>query len=124
MTVYNDNGGVNRPMTWAYWVTGISGILLFIAPWVLGYSLVARAFWTSLVLGGLIAIFSFIRPAVADRGNWVWWLVGILGILAIIAPFVLAFAAYPGALWACVILGAIVVIVAAIAIFSRPAAAV
>ncbi len=124
MSVYNRGDGGNpggtgyRPMPWAYWLAGLSGLWLLISPWVLQYTLIGRAFWTAVILGALILIFSFIRPFVPDRGHWIWWVVGILGILAFISPWVLAFVYLPGAFWSEVIVGAIAVIVAAIAIFT------
>jgi hypothetical protein len=97
-----------------FWATGVLGVLLFIAPWVLGYSGNPTAFWSSIVLGALIVVFSLIKGLVHDATNWDYWLTGILGILAIIAPFVLGFSSLSGALYACVILGAITLILSAI----------
>ena len=110
----------DSPMLWTHWVNGIAGILLFIAPFVLAYSGDTTALWDSLILGALMAIFAFIGLASRRTGDWTQWLVGILGILAFISPWVLGFASLGTAFWSCIILGAIVVIVAAIGIFARP----
>ncbi len=118
-----DTTGDVAGMQWTHWVNLVDGILLFIAPWVLGYSaLNGTAYADALVLGALIAIFAFIGLVAHTIGSWVQWVVGILGILTFISPWVLGFAGLASAFWTCIILGAIAVIVAAIGIFARPRA--
>jgi hypothetical protein len=106
---------------WTHWVNLIDGILLFIAPWVLGYSGTnTTAYVDGLVLGTLIAIFAFIGLVAHTTGGWTQWIVLILGILSFISPWVLGYANVMSAFWANIILGAIAVIFAAIGIFARP----
>ncbi len=107
-------------MLWTRWVNLIAGILLFIAPWVLGYAANTTAAWDSWILGALIAIFAFIGLMSRAVGDWTQWIAGICGILAFISPWVLGFANVSGAFWASLILGAVAVVVAAIGIFVRP----
>ncbi|MBP2371638.1 SPW repeat domain-containing protein [Pseudonocardia parietis] len=38
------------------WVHGVLGVLLFLAPWVMGYSALTGASWTSWVAGGLTVV--------------------------------------------------------------------
>ncbi|ALE84629.1 hypothetical protein XF36_17025 [Pseudonocardia sp. HH130629-09] len=38
------------------WVHGVLGVLLFLAPWVMGYSALAGASWTSWVAGVLAVV--------------------------------------------------------------------
>jgi hypothetical protein len=110
-------------MGWTHWVNLIDGILLFIAPWVLGYSaLNGTAYADALVLGALIALFAFIGLVTHTASGWTQWLVGILGILSFISPWVLGYANLSSALWANLILGAIAIIFAAIGLFVRPSA--
>jgi hypothetical protein len=116
-----DVGGLR----WTHWVNLIDGILLFIAPWVLGYSVLnSTAYYDALVLGALIAIFAIIGLAAHTAGTWIQWVVGILGILSFISPWVLGYANLMPAFWANIILGAIAVIFAAIGLFARPRATV
>jgi hypothetical protein len=107
---------------WTHWVNLIAGVLLFIAPWVLGYSTHSTAFYDALVLGALIVVFALIGLFVNGASMWTHWLVGILGILSFISPWVLGYANLLPAFWANIILGAIAVIFAAIGIFVRPRA--
>lgn len=118
---YNQTGSDTNGMLWTRWVNLIAGILLFIAPWVLGYTASTTAAWTSWILGALIAIFAFIGLVSKAVGDWTQWIVSICGVLAFIAPWVLGFANISSAFWSCIVLGAIAVIVAAIGILVRPA---
>lgn len=53
---------------WTHWVNLIDGVLLFVAPWVLGYSaLNSTAYATALVLGALIAVFGLVGLHRAQR---------------------------------------------------------
>jgi hypothetical protein len=46
----------NDRSKWEYWVATITGLLAFIAPFVLGFSAMAGVLWSMVVLGGLVAI--------------------------------------------------------------------
>ncbi len=71
------------------------------------------------VLGVLIAIFAFIGLA-PGAGPGTLWVVGVLGILAFIAPWVLGYASQSSAFWPHIILDAVTIIIATIGIFARP----
>jgi hypothetical protein len=96
-----------------YWATALVGVLLSIAPRVLAYSRGLGAVRSDLTFGtGMIAL-SVIRAARPhDPTNWEYWLIGILGSLAIVAPFALAFTGMESALWASVALGAVALVLA------------
>ncbi len=109
--------GYSTGAGWTHWVNLIDGILLFIAPWVLGYSGTnSTAYIDALVLGALIVIFALVG-LFTRTGNWSQWVVGILGILSFISPWVLGYSNLMPAFWANIILGAIAVIFAAIGLF-------
>ncbi|MGE5042346.1 MAG: SPW repeat protein [Candidatus Levyibacteriota bacterium] len=95
-----------------YWITGILGLALAVAPWVLNYTGNGVALWSSVILGGLTVIASLIEGAQHDRAAWEYWAAGILGILAIISPFALGFSAYSTAMWTTVVLGVLIAIFA------------
>ncbi len=109
-------------MMWTRWIELIAGILLFIAPWVLGYAGNSPANWDSWILGALIAIFAIVGLFSEAAGSWSEWISGICGILAFISPWVLGFTNITSAFYASLVLGAIAVIFAAIGIFVHPAA--
>lgn len=95
-----------------YWVTGVVGLILAIAPWIFNYTGNTVALWTSLIVGVATIIVSWIEGAKGDRERWEYWTAVVLGVIAIIAPFVLGFNSSTSALWSSVILGVLVVIFA------------
>ena len=88
------------------WINVVCAVLLFISPWVLGFSgelLAARTAW----VGGIV-IFVMAVAAMARFAEWEEWVALIVGILVLISPWILGFAAVNAALWTCVVLGIIV----------------
>jgi hypothetical protein len=102
-----------------YWLTGILGILLIIAPFVLGYSSDSPALWSNIVLGVIVLIVSAIKGFIPDKTRWEYWLAGLMGVLAILAPFVLHFTAVGIALWTSIILGIVLAVLAGYKALSR-----
>jgi bacteriorhodopsin len=94
-----------------YWLMGILGVFLIIAPFVLGYASNMMAMVSSVVLGALVVMVSIVKGVIHDMAGWEYWIAGILGLLAILAPFVLRFA-QTGPLDVSVTLGAVIVVVA------------
>ncbi len=101
-----------------YWLT-IVGLGLIAAPFVLGYRTDPAALWSDVLLGALIATVSSYKAAARDRARWEYWVVGVAGLLAVAAPFVLGFlvkgaAVWAGvAMWTSVILGGVAATIAA-----------
>ncbi len=95
-----------------YWITGILGILLIIAPFALGYSSDMPALWSDVVLGLAVLIVSAIKGLIPDTTRWEYVIAGIGGLLAIVAPFVLKFSVLATALWASIVLGVVVLVLA------------
>ncbi len=93
-----------------YWITGLLGLLLIVAPFALNYTGNTGALWADIILGALVFIVSAYKAIVHDKVNWEYWAAGILGILAIIAPFALGLGTTTAALWATLILGLVVVV--------------
>jgi uncharacterized membrane protein HdeD (DUF308 family) len=92
------------------WINLVCAVLLFISPWALGFSgdlTAARAAW----VGGII-IFVMAVAALVQFAEWEEWVSLIVGILVLISPGVLGFAAVHAALWSCVVLGIIVALAA------------
>lgn len=104
-----------------YWITGILGLAFILAPFVFGFSGNSPAMWTSIVLGAVIALASLVEGWTRDDRNWEYWVVGLAGILAILAPFVLGFSSVSGALWTAIILGAVVALLAGTKVFASTA---
>ena len=95
-----------------YWLTGVLGLAMAVAPFAFGYNTNSFALWTSIVLGLIVALASFYEAMDAAKAKWEWWVVGIAGILAVIAPFVIGFTPATVAFWTIIALGVIVFFVA------------
>lgn len=100
-----------------FWMTGILGLLLIAAPFALGYSTDPTALWTSVVLGAVMVVVSGYKAWVQDRTTWEYWVAGIAGLLAVLAPFILGFTTLVLAMWTSIVLGAVVAILAGYEVF-------
>jgi hypothetical protein len=95
-----------------FWVTTVLGLLLGLAPFVLGFASVPAALWTDLVLGLLIAVLSLIGALSPEADNrWMRWVIGLSGVAAILAPLIFGYARVGGALWTGIILGVILIVI-------------
>lgn len=95
-----------------YWITGLLGLAFALAPFVLGYSENDTALWTSILIGGATIIVSWIEGTQADREQWEYWTAAILGIVAIVAPFIFGFEDQEVATWTSVIVGGLIALFA------------
>lgn len=91
-----------------YWMTGISGFVLMIAPFTLGYSQNAPALWISVVVGLATIILSCMEGAQHETKRWEYWTIAILGIIAIVAPFVMDFGYLTSALVTSIVTGMLI----------------
>ena len=90
-----------------YKFTATLGILLILAPFVMGYYDAPTAMWTSIILGLLAAGVSLYKGWAKDTARWEYMIAAIVGLLAVFAPFVLGFSAVTVAVWTVIILGAL-----------------
>jgi len=91
-----------------YWLNMILGLALLVAPFVFNYTTDVRAFWSSIILGAVIALASGYKAYAKDAARWEDWVDVVAGVIAVLVPFVFGFSALATALWACVVLGVIV----------------
>ncbi|MCZ7542119.1 MAG: SPW repeat protein [Anaerolineae bacterium] len=96
-----------------FWLTGLLGVLLILAPFVLNYRDDANAQWSHIILGAVILIVSIIEAVDQSTSNWEYWAAGLGGVVAILAPFLFNFRSADQAtqMWTSIILGALLVIV-------------
>lgn len=75
-----------------YYLTALFGLIAVTAPFFFGYTTEFAAFWTSLAIGTILIVDSAMEGFSGDKEHWEYWVAGIVGLLAIIAPFALGFA--------------------------------
>ncbi|MBI2338466.1 SPW repeat protein [Candidatus Daviesbacteria bacterium] len=95
-----------------YLLTGFLGLVSIIAPYLFNYSQSSAALWTSLAVGAVLIVASIFEGIAADKERWEYWVVGIVGLGAIFAPFVLGFSTLSTALWTLVIIGIVTILAA------------
>ena len=90
------------------WIMLVCGVLLFVAPFAMGFSddaAAARAAWVGGIVIAVMAIAALVQFA-----EWEDWVALIAGVAMIVAPWALGFAALREAVWTFVILGLITAI--------------
>lgn len=93
-----------------FWLTGLLGIVLGLAPFVFGFANNPVALWITLILGAVVVIASVIgvlSPRADTR--WAHWVIGAAGVAALIAPFIFGYNT-GSPLWTNVVLGAVLVV--------------
>ena len=86
-------------------------VLLFFSPWLLGFAGELVPSWNAWVSAALIALVAVV--ALAELHRWEEWVNGVLGLWAAASPWLLGFAGISHAMWAHVILGLAVAVLAA-----------
>lgn len=102
-----------------YWLTGIVGMVFFFAPFMFGYAANTGALWTSLLIGLATIAVSWIEGTKEDKEQWEYWTAGVLGLVAVVAPFILGFSAEITAMWTSIVAGALLAFFAGSRLTSR-----
>lgn len=95
-----------------YWITGILGLALVLAPFVVGYAENTVALATSCALGVVVLAMSVLEAVKSERDKWEYWVAFAIGLLSLVAPFALGFSEHPQALWTSVLLGVLIAVTA------------
>ena len=89
----------------------VAGLGLFLSPWLFGFSAEAYAAWNAWIAGAAIAVIAAAALyAFYEAEEWVNL---VLGIWALIAPWVLGFSAVATAMWVHMVAGIVVAALAA-----------
>lgn len=89
---------------------GVLGVFMMLAPYLFGYVDNGAAYWTSLLAGGLVTIASIWEGVESRKAAWEYWIATIVGIFAIVAPFILGYGSLTEAMWTSVIVGILIAI--------------
>ena len=91
------------------------GCWLIASPWIFGYAVSASAFWSSVVVGALVALLALSRFSAPRSGTGLNWLSFLLGLWAIASPWIYAYWVNGAAKWDNVAVGIAVALVAMLA---------
>ncbi|QDO98237.1 hypothetical protein FNB15_13575 [Ferrovibrio terrae] len=100
---------------WEDWGNMVLGLLLALSPWLLRFTGLEGATLNAVIIGGLVCALSALALTLLDR--WEAYISGLLGVWAMLSPWLLGFTAYDVAMLAHIGLGGLVVVVAAIEIW-------
>jgi hypothetical protein len=104
--------------TWKSLIAGsqlVLGLVLLLSPWIFGFSAAAAPAWSAWIAGLLIALAG--AGALAGHAYPAAWANLVLGVWAIVAPWILAFHDLAAALWSHLVLGVLVLLAAAVALW-------
>lgn len=91
----------------------VAGIWLIIAGFVLGYSNQLTPLWNDIILGIIVLVVAWIRLGNIGAVPGIAWVNLLAGIWLFCSPWILGFANQPTPLWNNIILGILVVVLAA-----------
>jgi hypothetical protein len=106
----------SKPERWQDWINLVLAVCLFISPWVLGFADERIATWDVWACAVVVAVFSI--AALVNFAEWEEWVSLVVGVWLAVSPWVLQFAAASPAIWAALVIGILVALVAAWEIWS------
>jgi hypothetical protein len=89
----------------------VAGIALALSPWYLGYIDIAAAAWNAWIAGAITALVAV--GALVAFHEYEEWANLVVGLWTVAAPWVLGFSAATAAMWAHVIIGIVIALLAA-----------
>ena len=98
----------------------VAGIWLIVSPFILGYSGIPAAMWTSVVIGAIVLMLAWVRIFNVDNVPSLSWINALLGLWLIVTPWVFQFAMNMAPVWNDVILGIIVAVLGTWSALSTP----
>lgn len=101
-----------------YWMIALLGVISAGAPFLFGYSGDSSAFGFSLFLGTAFIVVSIVEAFAEDKQSWEYWAAGILGLGAVLAPFVLGFSVITAAAWVSIVVGVLAMLTAGLKLTS------
>lgn len=93
----------------------VAGLGLLLSPWYLGFTSEAYAAWNAWIVGAAVAVIA--AAALFAFHEAEEWVNLVVGLWAVVAPWVLGFSAVTAAMWVHVIAGIVVAVVAAACIW-------
>jgi hypothetical protein len=94
------------------WIIGLLGAAIIDTPFALQLHAKPIALWSSFILGGTIVVVASIKLIRHDKARWEYWVAGLSGLAALIAPFALGFTGQTVILWTSVLAGSAVAVLA------------
>ncbi len=94
-----DKGGIDI-------VNLVLGAILFLGPWLFGFADQQQAAWNAWITGAVMVALA--AAAIFAFAEWEEWVNLVVGLWALVAPWVLGFAGHASATWSHVVVGLVV----------------
>lgn len=95
----------------------VIGLALALTPWLFGFTAETAAAWTAWLTGAVMALAGV--AALFGHGFAAAWVNLVVGVWAVVAPWLVGFAALAAAMWSHVAAGVLVAIAAAVALWQE-----
>lgn len=107
------------------WLVAVAGLWEIVSPYILAYSTTTVAMWNAYIAGVVLIILA-VWAALSEQTRLdrnLEWINAVVGVWLILSPFALNYSAVVAALWNNIIVGVVVIVLAAWAAttFGRPA---
>jgi hypothetical protein len=107
------------------WLVAVAGLWEVVSPYFLNYTTTTVAMWNAIIVGAVLivlAVWAALSEAFRLDRN-LEWVNAVLGVWLILSPFALSYWAVVAAMWNAIIVGVVVIVLAAWAAttFGRPA---
>lgn len=99
------------------WINIVLALGLVLSPWIVGFAGVAVPAWNAWVIG--IALGAMTIAALSAFAEWEEWVNVVLGLWLVASPWMLGFAAVTSAMWTHVVMGVLVALVSAWAVWGH-----
>lgn len=97
------------------WLVAVAGLWEVLAPFILGYSGTTVAMWNAIIVGVVLIVLAVwaARNENVDTDKILDWINAAGGVWLILSPFILGYSAVVAATWNDIIVGAVVLVLAA-----------
>ena len=99
------------------WINLVLAVVLFVSPWIMGFAAETAPAWNAWIAAIVLGVLAVATLAVFAQ--WEEWANLVVGLWLIVSPLLLGFAANANAMWTHVVLGALVVVVSAWAVWDE-----
>jgi len=97
------------------WINLVLAVCLFISPWVIGFAPETAPAWNAWIVGIILGALAV--ATLAAFAEWEEWANLMLGLWLIVSPWLLGFAANVNAMWTHVVVGVLVAVISAWAVW-------
>jgi hydrogenase/urease accessory protein HupE len=107
------------------WLVALAGLWEVVSPYILGYSVTTLAMWNAYIAGVVLIVLA-VWAALSEQTRLdrnLEWINAVVGVWLILSPFALNYSTVVAAMWNSIIVGVVVIVLAAWAAttFGRPA---